>query len=557
MDGRADADLSRWQPAAEWAAAWELSPALIAVCLGPDLVVAYQNQAARETFGDAWAGRPLSDNFDQIALAALQEVYRSGQPASFSPRRVALRDTTGRDVMLRYVVVPYGEPAAAGGIVITALNVTAEFRAEQTAARERLLAELTGQLIDAPDAVAGLQALTDTLVETIADLAAILITSEQSMDPDAAPVPPRVLSMSAEIRALGSPPQATERADFTPWRDAVLAGDAIVAPVNEDTIPLIAADEASATWLREARASSLAVVPLVVAGNLNGALVLFTAGDRTPYTGDDLPFLSDAAARFGAAIAALHLQERQREVAQRLQRALLPAIPPEIAGLAAAARYFPGSPEVEVGGDWWDVHDLGDRRVAVGIGDVAGRGISAAVVMGQARAAMHAASYTRVPPLEVMRMLDAHLHEIAAPGRLDGDAPPRFATACYAVIDRANARMQLANAGHLPCLIRRADGSVEILTLPPAPPLGLLLNAFTEVEVRFDLDDTLVLFTDGLVESREQPLDDGVAALREALLEVGSSQDLDEIADALVAAMGRHPGEGADDITLLVVRAVD
>jgi serine phosphatase RsbU (regulator of sigma subunit) len=112
----------------------------------------------------------------------------------------------------------------------------------------------------------------------------------------------------------------------------------------------------------------------------------------------------------------------------------------------------------------------------------------------------------------------------------------------------------MANAGHLPFLHRDAAGNVRTVTLPPAPPLGLLIGGFTEGELDVRPGDTLALFTDGLVESRTQDLDSGVAQLARAFADVGADDDLERIADALLHAMGRHEGEGADDLTLLVLR---
>jgi hypothetical protein len=358
------------------------------------------------------------------------------------------------------------------------------------------------------------------------------------------------------LAALGPLPPPATAGTAAAWGSLLAAGQPMIFPVETSTLPALATDPAAAEWLRAAAVHSIAVVPLVAAGTLTGALVLLAAGARPAFADIDLPFLQDVAARAGVAISQVRGARHHRDVALKLQRALLPQAPPSLPGVSVAARYVAGAPEVEVGGDWWDVHDLGGGRVGIGIGDVCGRGIAAAAVMGQARAAMRAAGHAALAPDDVLELLDVQLTEILSGPGADG-AGPQFATACYGVVDLTLETLRASSAGHLPLLLRRSCGHVETITLPTGPPLGLGCGGYREAEIPFGAGDTLLLFTDGLVESRTQDVDEGIAVLATGLQRLGGAESLDEVADGLLQAMGRGVAAGPDDVALVLLRRDD
>ncbi len=540
--------------------AWDCSPALIAVALGRELVLAYQNEASREVFGPRSLRRPILDAFPELTqrdIDPLLQVVRTGEVVVQKARQVRPRDRAGREVFLKYVLAPLGLPGRPpDGVVITAVDVTAEIRAGQAVERSRMLAGVSDRVAGASSAESGLQALTDALVPDFADVAAVYVTTElpRSRLSDATPIPPQVITVAASLRHLGPPPVPPPRARPSPWDRGLRAGSPMIVPVSAGTLPDVAPDPAAAAWLTGAGAHTIAVLPLVVAGELTGALLLMGAGERPPYVTEDLSFLADVAARAGIAIGQLSSRQRQSRVAAELQRALLPVVPPQIAGLALVARYVAGAEGYDVGGDWWDVQDLGGGRVAVGIGDVSGRGISAAAVMGQARASMHAAGRADLAPAEVLRIVDGQLHEAIRPGRLSEPAAPQFATACYGVIDLLGGTLTVANAGHLPPLLRRAGGETTALWLPAAGPLGLLVGQFSDTVVPLAPGDTLVLTTDGLVEVVGEDVTDGVDALADALRRHGAAPSLETLADRLLDAMRTRPGYGGDDVAMVIAR---
>jgi serine phosphatase RsbU (regulator of sigma subunit) len=541
-------------------AAWDASPALIAVTIGAGHALAYQNPASRRVFGGRPFGIPMAEAFPEMPEGAsepLDRAFATGTTVETPPHPVSVRDLRGGEVVLGYVVTPWGEPTA--GLVITAMDVTAQVRAETKAAQSHLLADITSRMTAAPDAGGALQALTDGLVPVVADMVAVYVVRDQRPGDDAPP-PPEVITLSEALAAVGPPPSPSQQSNPSPWAAVLRSGTPVLVPVDESTLPVLAREPESARWLAGVEAQGLALVPLVVAGTLTGVMLLLAAGDRVAFRDEDLPFLEDVAARAGSAIAQARTLRSQREAASELQRALLPGAPPVIPGLTSAARYVAGAPDVEVGGDWWDVTDLGAGRVGLGIGDVSGRGVPAAAVMGQARAVMRAGGHARLGPAEVLDLIDRQLADVLAvpdrsPGASGGPiAPVRFATACYAVLDLAQRKLRVANAGHLPILLRSATGQVRPVHAPPGAPLGLGIGGGLEVAEAVADDDTLVLFTDGLVESRVLDIDDGLAMLSDAFASCGGHDDLEVVADALLDAMERRQGHGDDDVALLVVR---
>jgi hypothetical protein len=280
--------------------------------------------------------------------------------------------------------------------------------------------------------------------------------------------------------------------------------------------------------------------------------VLLAAGDRDPFRSADEPFLADVAARASAAVAQHRTAAGQQELVLQLQKSLLPAAPPALPGLTVAARYVAGSADVEVGGDWWDVHHLGAGRVGIGVGDVSGRGIAAAVVMGQARAGMRAAAHADLPPVDVLTVLDAQVSELVRiddtdPARL----PPRFATAAYAVIDPFDDTLRVATAGHPPLLVRHPSGRVDQVAPSPGPPLGLGGSRYDDIVVPFPAGSILAAYTDGLVESHTRDIETGIEELAAALAAFDEGTPLEEMADELLKMADR-----SDDTALVLLHYV-
>ncbi|MCI0386751.1 SpoIIE family protein phosphatase [Streptomyces sp. CNQ085] len=235
-------------------------------------------------------------------------------------------------------------------------------------------------------------------------------------------------------------------------------------------------------------------------------------------------------------------ERRQREAAVTLQRSLLPQQLEQPDDLRVAATYRPGGTDAAVGGDWYDVITLGAGRTALVIGDVMGRGLRAAAVMGQLRTAVRAYARLDLPPHEVLQLLDGLAAEID---------PNQIATCLYAVHDPNEGRLAYASAGHLPVLVRDPDGTVHRADESTGPPLGTGGWLHTSASVPFGEGSAAVLYTDGLVERRDADIDQGIEMLEEAFAGATGSPQI--VCDRLLRALG-ITAEHDDDVALLALQ---
>ncbi len=230
-----------------------------------------------------------------------------------------------------------------------------------------------------------------------------------------------------------------------------------------------------------------------------------------------------------------------------LQRRLLQYHRPAQLAVETAMRYLPADPQAGVGGDWFDVIPLSGARVALVVGDVVGHGIQASATMGQLRSAMRTLADVDLPPDELLTQLDdLILEEIEEGIESAGEVG---ATCLYAVYDPVSRHCTLASAGHLAPVVVMPDGTVEFVPLTPGPPLGVGGLPFEATDVRLPEGSLLVLYTDGLVETRDRDIGTGMRELAHAL--AGLNPSLEATCDNLVTLLPEHPD---DDIALLVAR---
>jgi anti-sigma regulatory factor (Ser/Thr protein kinase) len=266
----------------------------------------------------------------------------------------------------------------------------------------------------------------------------------------------------------------------------------------------------------------------------------------TPVTEGDaggvLVFATDVTDHAEAAERLRASERRQRETAVTLQRSLLPQVLEEPDDLRIAATYQPGGTEAAVGGDWYDVITLGGGRTALVIGDVMGRGVRAAAVMGQLRTAVRAYARLDLPPHEVLNLLDGLATEIDA---------NQIATCVYAIHDPNEGKLVYASAGHLPILVRDESGAVLRADEPTGPPLGTGGWMHASGSIPLGPGSTAVLYTDGLVERRNEDLDEGIASLERALS--GATGTPQVVCDRLVRSAG-VTADHDDDVAVLVLQ---
>jgi serine phosphatase RsbU (regulator of sigma subunit) len=245
------------------------------------------------------------------------------------------------------------------------------------------------------------------------------------------------------------------------------------------------------------------------------------------------------------AVARARMHEREHRQVVSLQEALLPKRLPSLSGVEAAFRYIPGSIDTEVGGDWYDLFGFPDGRVGMVVGDVIGKGVTAAAGMGRVRAALRALAFTDPSPRAVMSGLD-RLFDAT-------ENAESLTTVVYAVFDPADGSLLMSDAGHLPLLVVTADGAPRYVdATPEATPLGWSEERI-EHHMTLGSGDIVLGFSDGLVETRSASLDEGLDRLLRAV-HAAPDQSLEPLLDHLVDTMLREHHDQDDDVTVLAVR---
>lgn len=319
----------------------------------------------------------------------------------------------------------------------------------------------------------------------------------------------------------------------------LLAADAARAAITAD------GDEPGAAVGDADRRAPALRAPLTSSdGSPIGELVVWP-GVARPFGTEDEAILTQLAQITAVAVEKARLFQREHRIAATLQQSLLVQELPTTPGVALAARYRAALRGTQVGGDLYDAVVLPRGRLALAVGDVTGRGVRAAAVMGQLRIGLRAYAVQDASPREVLDSLDRLLQSL-------GDAP--LATAAFVVLDPTSGKLCVANAGHPPPLLVGPPGGdpPRFVTGGVAPPLGIGIDAAHEdVEVEASPGSTLLLYTDGLVESREVPLDVGLTRLRDVAAELAAATP-DDMCDGVLARL--LPEGTDDDVALLACR---
>ena len=282
---------------------------------------------------------------------------------------------------------------------------------------------------------------------------------------------------------------------------------------------------------------SLVGVPLLAGGAAIGVLHVGTLHDRV-FTPDDAVLLQLAADRAALAVHALR-SRADNEAVTALQRSLLPGALPVVPGVEAAARYVPG--DGRVGGDWYDVFPLPWGELGLVVGDVAGSGLRAAVVMGRMRSSLRSYALESSDPAEVLRRLDRKMQYF------EGDV---MATVSYAMLDPGQGQLRIASAGHFPAVVAPPSRPAQLAEIAVGPPIGAIDPPARQASTLTLVPGTvLVHFTDGLVERRSQSLDDRLAQLCEA---VSPAPPETVCASVMRRLVGND--HSRDDTALLVLR---
>lgn len=439
------------------------------------------------------------------------------------------------------------------GLIASLIDITEGQRAQADAERARhrfaLLAEAGTRIGTTLDLHQTAQEIVDVLVPQLADSADVQLL-EAVLGPDEAGV--AAASTRGLMRRLAAAfpdptaPTAKLAADQTFQIPTGTVYERVIAegrPMDLHTrdIPALITDpRAGPLRAYLATLGSARMVPLVARGTVLGAVAVTRLREREPFDEEDRVLVDELVARAALNIDNARMYTRQRQAALTLQRSLTNSALPEVAGLELTGRYLPAS-DHDVGGDWFDVIQLPGGRTGLVIGDVMGHGIHAAAVMGQLRTAVRTLARLDVSPERMLRSLDAVVADLGE---------DEMATCVYAVHDPATGGCVIARAGHPPPAVAAADGTITFLDGPPGTPLGTGGHDFRTEEVPLPPGTLLVLYTDGLIESRDHDLDEGMTRLAHSLHD--THRPLEAVCEDILKAL--LPCAPQDDVAVLLAR---
>lgn len=370
-------------------------------------------------------------------------------------------------------------------------TATAFERERLRSQRLRFIAEASRLLVESSDLQTMLDRLVQFIVARMADLAFVMLAEEHDAlrtvacahaNPERALIAERLRGQ----RTLR--PEAEESAIWQLSQHRTLLHksvplDAVLASMWEYLAPDV----------RELGIRSAVTVPLFSRGETYGALIVYRCTPERTYSEQDAELFTDIGRRLSTAIEHQRTLERERRIAEALQQALLPVpgMLPAETGLRFAAHYRPSTRESQVGGDWFDAVTLGDGSIIISVGDVTGRGLHAAGLMGKLRQALGMAALYEHDPARILDAVDFHLRT-----RRSGS----IATAFVGIIDPSRTMLRYAGAGHPPPLLRRNGELLELRST--GLPLGLRdYDRQESDEIALEGADLLVLYTDGLIEA--------------------------------------------------------
>ncbi|WP_329157043.1 SpoIIE family protein phosphatase [Streptomyces sp. NBC_01717] len=440
------------------------------------------------------------------------------------------------------------------GVATSVVDVTDRHGAITAAAqaRQRLaqIAEGSARIGTTLDMKQTARELADVAVPELADVAVVDVLDSALDDrrpatPDSGPALFRTLAVKAAYLAdaagaAGTADQPVSYdADRLPTQCVRTGQPIMVTRVDEWDLARIARDAGAAAVLASVGIHSYLAIPLAVQGRALGVLGLMRGRNQLPFNADDVTLAAELAGRTAVSLDNARLHQSVRNTAVTLQRSLLPQpTPPE--SLEVATRYQPAGTSIEVGGDWFDVLPLAQDKTALVVGDVMGSGIDAAATMGRLRTATATLADLDLPPAQVLQRLD----------KITAGLDPYIATCIYAEYDPHSDRCRIAVAGHLPPALTPAGGPPELLDLPSGAPLGVGGVSFETTTVPLHPGDQLVLYTDGLVETRRDTIDERLDLLLRVL--DGHDLSLEETCDRLLETL--CDPDDHDDVSVLIAR---
>ncbi|MGY2128557.1 SpoIIE family protein phosphatase [Blastococcus sp. SYSU DS0617] len=406
------------------------------------------------------------------------------------------------------------------------------------AERASFLLEAARLLAEAADVTETVDRLAGLVVDRLADVCVVdLDTDEGLVRPAVRHGDPQRRHLAEELRTHHLPRRSTAhpsvRALQTGWTQWIRT-------VDDDFMRSAAVDDAHLELMRALDLAALVAVPLTAEGRQLGVLTIGADTRRGPFTVADVEVAEQLALQLGLVVARAQRFDLAVRTSHALQSNLLPPAPPALEGLAIAVRYLAATHGVDVGGDFYDVVELPGGQVGLAVGDVVGHDITAAATMGQLRSVYRALLADGPAPGAVIDRLQVGWPLLGL---------RRMATALLASLDPVSGRLRIASAGHPPPVLL-ADGRAGFLPVRPSRMLGAPPSDAVEWEGVLPPGAGLILFTDGLVESRSADIDEGFDLLLAAASSAGTT-DPDALCDHLLAEL--TGAQRADDIALLVL----
>jgi PAS domain S-box-containing protein len=524
----------------------------------PDGRLLFANQAAVELLGYESSEALLSAPLTEI-MAHFELLDESGRPFPVEelPGRRALAEGEGSEVVVRFRVRATGEERWSAvkatpildreGGVAMAINVIEDITGHKRAElAQRFLSESSAVLGSSLNVAEVLRHVASLAVPEVADWCAVDLVAAGQIDRVAlAHEDPAMVELAEELRQRYPP---DPRAD-TGVPAVLRSGRSELYPqIPDDLLRSATDDDEHYRLIRQIGMRSAMIVPMVARGRSVGALSFVSGPSGRRFDEQDLELAEELARRCATAIDNARLFSERAYIARTLQQSLLPAELPEIPGIEAAARFLPMGKGNEVGGDFYDLFESGGRGWTVVMGDVCGKGPDAAAVTALARYTLRAAAMRERLPSRSLRVLNEAL--------LRQRDDRRFCTVAYAYLEAHGdgVRVGVASGGHPLPMLLRSDGTVELVG-EPGTLLGVLPDPNLEDRsLALEPGDTLVFYTDGVIEGRGADVlldEDGLRRLLAECAGSGADAIAARVEDAALAAQDGSP---RDDIAVLVLR---
>lgn len=536
--------------------------------LDPDLRYLYVNDALAALAGIPAAdhlGKHVPDVLPHLDYEPMEKVLRQvlagGRPLIATVTGRTPADPAGET---RWWINAYhrleDSAGAVIGLVAVVIEVTETYRVRQLldTARTRLalLDEAATRIGTTLDVEHTCKELARLFVPRLADIAAVDV-----LDVDGAPgVLPARGALRLRRVAMTTTPRLGKAAKYFGAAGSVITPQAssavarclteqrpVISNLPSDTELAADAPDADRVALyRKLDMHSAICVPLTARRDLVGAVILIRAGDSAEFSQEDVDLVSDLARRAATSINHAKRYAHEHQTALIMQQALLARPRTPHPDVQCASRYLPTGADIEIGGDWYDTVALPSGKTLLVVGDVMGHGFEAAAAMSEFRSLVRTLALQSDEPDVIL----TEAERIA-----DGLAFDRAATCVVAVVDPARRTCCFANAGHMPPLLVRPDGSSSLVRLPVDPPLGVGTvlggrTSYRRVTVDFEPGSTLLLYTDGLVERRGKDIDERINALTR--LHLDPQRPLEFVLDTVLSRL--LPQGAEDDVAVLAAR---